>query len=184
MVFRMVDHLASLVKKRPFWWRGEAEIGEGMLLLGMSLNFLIPTSLHNSGSATITSGCLPIWNLVQREKQHQKHVRSDEHKKPMLLPQVLQLSILLSRTKECGWNLRIIRVHSCSDNFVEMFPRCYASWDVCISRLGQAEPPQTNQPTAFINTDQSTYNSSRMVTNFWLICKEPAKCTREHSAVS
>lgn len=56
-------HHRYLEKKRPFLWRGDAEIGEGMLLLPKSLNFLIPTSLQSSGSATITSGCLPIWNL-------------------------------------------------------------------------------------------------------------------------
>lgn len=61
-----------LVKKRPFWWRGEAEMGEGILLLGMSLNFFIPTSLQSSASATITSGCLPIWNLIHNTK-HVKH---------------------------------------------------------------------------------------------------------------
>lgn len=38
-------------------------MGEGMLLLEMYLNFLMPTSLQSSASATITSGCLPIWNL-------------------------------------------------------------------------------------------------------------------------
>ena len=56
-----------LVKKRPFWWRGDAEMAEGMLLLGMSLNFFIPTSLQSSASATITRGCLPTWNLPHNE---------------------------------------------------------------------------------------------------------------------
>ena len=37
-----------------------------MLLLGMLLNFLIPTSLQSSASATITSGCLPMWNLKRK----------------------------------------------------------------------------------------------------------------------
>lgn len=35
-------------------------MGEGVLLFEMSLNFLIPTSLHSSASATIISGCLPM----------------------------------------------------------------------------------------------------------------------------
>jgi hypothetical protein len=30
----------------------------------MSLNFFIPISLQSSGSATMISGCLPIWNLL------------------------------------------------------------------------------------------------------------------------
>jgi len=28
----MEDHLESLVKNRPFWWRGEEAMGDGMLL--------------------------------------------------------------------------------------------------------------------------------------------------------
>ena len=47
------------MKKRPFVWREDAAIAEGMLLAEISLNFLIPTSLQRSASATITIGCLP-----------------------------------------------------------------------------------------------------------------------------
>uniref|UniRef100_A0A0A9E6B2 CYP711A8 n=1 Tax=Arundo donax TaxID=35708 RepID=A0A0A9E6B2_ARUDO len=63
MVFLIADHLSSLVKKSPLWWRGEPAMGAGKLLLGMLLNCLTPTSLQSSGSATITRGCLPKWNL-------------------------------------------------------------------------------------------------------------------------
>lgn len=59
--------MVYLVKKRPFWCRGDPEIGDGRLLLEMLLNFLIPTSLQTSGSATTIIGCLPIWNLRQIE---------------------------------------------------------------------------------------------------------------------
>ena len=34
-------------------------MGEGKLRLGMLLNFLMPTSLQSSASATMINGCLP-----------------------------------------------------------------------------------------------------------------------------
>jgi hypothetical protein len=48
-----------LVRKRASWCR-EPTVGGGVLRLRMYLNFLIPTSLHSSALATITSGCLPM----------------------------------------------------------------------------------------------------------------------------
>lgn len=52
------------MRKRPFCSKSEPEAGDGLLLFLMSLKFLMPTSLQSSASATITSGCLPIWNLI------------------------------------------------------------------------------------------------------------------------
>lgn len=55
----MEDQVESLVRKSASWC-SDPTVGGGVLRLRMSLNFLMPTSLHSSALATITSGCLPM----------------------------------------------------------------------------------------------------------------------------
>lgn len=69
MWLRRWPHLAYLVKKRPSLWTCAHFTKAGMLRLEAALKFLIPSCLHSSLSATMTSGCRPIWNLHQSMEQ-------------------------------------------------------------------------------------------------------------------